>query len=206
MIASPERKARVAVLFDGSALYFASRKLRPDSELNYRSLDTILQGDCAPNWPPRFALFFSSVDDSNKPQMKFLHFLRETVKWTVVPVSPQDSCVINRRMAPSGLAFRHVRFDALIAYSLGRLVGDKSISRIYVVSDSWALSGPVQDGLAKGADIKMVFFGSLADERWSSLFGTSHVPFLDLDSRVNEIFGTVQREEPREQPLLSPLP
>jgi hypothetical protein len=187
---------RVAALFDGTALYFRSREIYPERErLDYEALSRELlrrplQGKGpASSFDP--ALFFTTFDPQNEGQAKFITFLHSRLHWRVEPRPVWDADPLPKDAPWERGAGRNefVRFDAPIAFALGRLVD--RCDRIVVVTDSFALEQPMSAAAQYGkAEIVLAFFGSQLDPRWMQVIRTSrgNVEFWDLDESPT-LFG-----------------
>lgn len=196
---SPGVADHAALLVDGSALFFAARALFPDRNLNYHELSKIIQthvGDL--RIEP--ALFFSSVDIGNEKQVKFVEFVEQNLGWTVQRVAPHEASMCNPLLTDA--VFRSIRFDAWLAYALGRLTTKPGLSKIVVVSDSWPLAGPVRECAARDKSIAVCFFGAVIDTRWHKVFRESteafSIDFLDLDNYTEVLFNRARTARGKE--------
>jgi len=183
-----ERSSHLALLIDGTALFLALKYLG-EASLNYIALLELIREECeACDWPPKPAYFFTSADPLNTGQSKFHSFLEDRAGIQVVECAPKDSNTINQLLQP-GDATNWTRFDALISYSIGALVGSRGAGQIVVVSDSWPLSSPIMDAAEKeGVSVKLAFFGRAVDARYHRLVRDNSVEFLDLDDHTDKLF------------------
>jgi hypothetical protein len=181
---------RAAALIDGTALYFRSREGRPD-RLDYEALNRVLTDKAGISaFDP--ALFFTTYDAQNEGQAKFLNFLRTRLHWTDEPRPVWDADPLPKD-APWERSERRnefIRFDASLAFALGRLVALRD--RIVVVTDSFALEQPMLAASEyQQAEIVLAFFGRQLDQRWVPVVqaGNTRIKFWDLDEHSREIFG-----------------
>ena len=181
-----------AILVDGSSLFFAARALFPDRNLNYHALNELIHARVGSDGLAKPALLFSSIDPGNDKQQKFVEFIEHQLHWDVQRIQPHDATICNPLLTDS--VFRSIRFDAWIAYALGRLAGRDEGQKVVVVSDSWSLAGPVQECAARNTSVTVCFFGSVIDTRWHKVFrdcAQDGVPvdFLDLDDDTEKLFN-----------------
>lgn len=209
---SPKSTENIGLLTDGSAIFFGQRAVSPDKNLDYFALDEVLKKRFGAS-PLKPAYFFTAADESNEKQAKF-HGVISDLGWTVRPVPPHEATVGNPLLADQNA--RIIRFDAMIAYALGRLASQPDESkpaRIIIISDSWPLAAPVRDCTARsGIPVTMCFFGSVIDTRWHKVFRESEtrnglIEFLDLDMFAQRLFN---RDRPSrrtsEEDILHDLP
>jgi len=194
----------VDVLIDGSALFLGARGLYEGRQLDYRALVDVLvnhvEGLEAPNGVsrPRWVMW-TSASPQNQGQSRFLDFAENELRWEVRRFSPADSFMIEPAtvlgLSQEGrAASRLVRFDASIAFAIGRLA---ELHRIVVVSDSFALADPlirtghvVTDSARRPV---LAFFGRALDARWQRVLRTegNFAPeFIDLDDFEEKLFGS----------------
>lgn len=182
--------SRVAVLIDGTALYFRSREGRSE-RLDYEALDRVLRAKAqVTGFNP--AIFFTTYDPTNEGQSKFLTFLRSRLQWAIEtrPVWDADPLPRDAPWERSERRNEFIRFDAPIAFAVGRLVD--RCKQVIVISDSFGLEQPLQAaGQMNIAKIILAFFAHHIDPRWpGSLKGDrTHVEFWDLDESEEAIFG-----------------
>jgi hypothetical protein len=228
----PEAGQRCAVLIDGSALFFAIRDYFEGQSLDYASLlkllgqefgnsaDDALTGTKArllvlPPNPGSVWQFWSAAAPQNEGQARFLSYIETTLGIPVRRFSPLDSIMLDPQTAlatlgeSSRLKERLTRFDASIAFMMGRLATNH---QIILMTDSFALAEPFvraararwkKFGAPQPPNV-LTFFGRAVDSRWHNLFRFGHfggaslnaIKFLDLDPHVAQLFG-VRREAPR---------
>jgi hypothetical protein len=188
------------ILADGSALFFGQRAVSPEKTLDYTELCSLLQAQCGSKTPARTALYFTAADDSNEKQAKF-HDVLGNMGWTVYQVPPQEASMANTLLSDQHV--RIIRFDAMIAYALGRLTAKtETPQNVVIISDSWPLWGPVHDCASRGHNITIAYFGNVIDTRWHKAFRDAEtakesLTFLDLDLAHAKLFSrsrTVRRE------------
>jgi hypothetical protein len=189
-----------ALLTDGSALFYTSRLVGDNRPLNYRRLDERIKQDVGLE-SIDFSRFFTAFDPANEGQGKFLGFIEHDMGWEVeaVPVSEAVVTPPTFTTYQSNEPRAYIRFDAPIAFALGRLAG--VYSKVVVIADSYALARPILQTIARGTLVTLVFFRQCVDPRWNKLLreistaskriarGTDRVDFLDLDKSVDELFG-----------------
>lgn len=191
-------ESRTALLVDGTALYFRSKEERSE-RLDYEALnDRLLASAQVSAFDP--ALFFTTYDPSNEGQNKFLSFVRARLGWTTETRPVWEADPLPRDAPRSDKSNAFVRFDAPIAFALGRLCDRRD--RIIVLSDSYGLCAPMLAAAEYDAEIVLAFFGRQVDPRWhSALAKGSRVQLLDLDAYDDELFGSGSRErEPEQRP------
>jgi hypothetical protein len=195
-----------SLLVDGSALFFGQRAASPDMNLNYGGLLDLIQRHAGVQGQFKPAYFFTAGDESNEKQAKFHQMISENLRWTVRQTPPHEASVNNSLLGDAPA--RIIRFDALIAYSLGRLAGRDDISRVFVISDSWPLAACVKDCVGRGTPVTICFFGNFIDTRWHKVFRDSasdKLDFLDLD-REPKLFNRPRANLRREEDVLNDLP
>lgn len=217
---------RFAVLMDASAIFFAVRNLYEDHQLDYSKLAELLVEKTGvqvtePNHQKKQDLFlpdqiwgmWTSFHAQNTGQVRFLEYAEHTLGWAVRRVDPTDSYIIDpqttlgiSKPADGGMSRavnRLIRFDAGIAYSIGRVADSH---QIVLISDSYALAEPlVRSAVArrdkrrssglKADNIRnyIAFFGRLLDPRWLGLLrgkAGEHIEFIDLDDYSDRLFGS----------------
>lgn len=191
-----------AVLIDGSALFLAVRTLYENTSLNYRALIEILvetvrglhrpTSITRPPW-----VMWTSASPQNQGQVRFLEFVENELSWEVRRVSPVDSYMVEPvsvlGLSDSRAASRLVRFDASIAFALGRLA---TSHRVVVLTDSFALADPMMRTAtivgSPSSKPVLAFFGRAIDARWHRVLGKhERAPdWLDLDDHEEVLFGT----------------
>jgi hypothetical protein len=190
-----------AVLVDGSALYLAAKNFYDARQLNYFALVELLTSKISGLRPPssesRWVMWTAS-SPQNVGQGRFLDFAEQELNWSVRRFSPAESFTIEPAtligLSPDkGAANRLMRFDASIAFAIGRLADQ---SRVVVLSDSFALAEPLrlasQIGLKTGKRPVLAFFGRALDSRWQGVLRkeAEQAPeFIDLDDFEDLLFG-----------------
>lgn len=189
-----------AVFVDGSALYLSAKNFHEGRQLNYVALAEILTSEIEGLRPPcadsRWVMWTAS-SPQNVGQGRFLDFAEQELRWSVRRFSPADSFMVEPAalvgLAPDkGAAGRLTRFDASIAFAIGRLAEQ---SRIVVVSDSFALAEPLrlasQIKSATRQQPVLVFFGRALDSRWQGVLRkeAQALKFIDLDDFEERLFG-----------------
>ena len=208
-----------ACFIDGSALYFASRQLFPEASIDYSALFQLfgerfgpqgqLAGD-APLLPPGSSsswVFWTAYSDANVGQAQFLTLLGGRFGVETRRFAPRDSRIVEG--LGDALADRVTRFDASIAYMIGRLA---ETHRFVVISDSFALAEPLARaarvryencrGAGSFAPNAITFFGRALDPRWFGAVraigaGAAEPPvvIMDLDDDADRIVGIQGRAE-----------
>lgn len=242
-----------AVLMDGSALFFAARDLYPGTPLNYEELTTSIReiawssefgckdqstGPCGIfppavqagpfDYPPRTSwMMWSAISAKNEGQARFLKYV-DGLGWDIRSFAPADSFMVDpvttlSLAAGTRIGERMTRFDASIAYMIGRLADQ---CQIVLLSDSFALAEPLvrasksrfeaERRLAREENREpkqmppniLAFFGRALDPRWFAVLrdwrsdGMSDcVQFFDLETRAHLLFGV---SPVRERPWLDP--
>lgn len=202
--AGGDRTHRAAVLIDGSALFLASRGLYEGYQLDYRALVKLLVGQVGGLESPSDGqahtrwVMWTSASPQNQGQTRFLEFAESELRWEVRRFSPIDSYIVEPSTAlglstDSRAASRLVRFDASIAFAIGRLAHDH---RIIVISDSFALADPLlrsaQIDAGNHRPSHIAFFGRALDPRWPRVLkgDADRSPLLiDLDDHADQLFG-----------------
>lgn len=198
----PSGHRSVAVLIDGSAVFFGVRSLFPEQTLDYRALIAVLcdrvPGLHSPRAPdcPDWWVMWTSASTDNAGQQKFLEFAERDLGFTVRRVSPIDSYVVEPTLLGSGVdqrtANRLIRFDSSIAFALGRIA---ETHRVVVVSDSFSLAEPLLRLATLPSSPRLeppilAFFGRALDTRWPrAIRGSKVINFLDLDEYERDLFG-----------------
>jgi len=196
-----------ALLIDGSALFFGQRAASPDKNLDYTELINVMERHGVHNWPAKPAYFFTAADEANEKQAKFHQMIQSQLGWTIRQMPPHEANVTNSLLSES--QSRIIRFDALIAYSLGRLAGHPKVSRVFIISDSWPLAACVRDCVGRGTPVTMCFFGDFIDTRWHKLFreysDSDVLDFLDLELQPR-LFNRPRQTFRKEDGVLNDLP
>jgi hypothetical protein len=236
-----ENRNTGAVFMDGSSIFFAVRDLYPGSTLQYDELIRLIcrevrtaefgphQGTKGPtgifppspnpfsaDYPPQTPwIMWTSASSRNEGQARFLKHMHE-IGWDVRSFSPGDSLLIDAGTAMSlsegtRLGERMTRFDASIAYMIGRVA---ERCQVVVISDSFTLAEPlvraararyqreIRRADAEGTDVQqlgpnvLAYFGRGLDPRWFSVLkdwrsgGMSDcVRLLDLDNHLEQLMG-----------------
>lgn len=200
-----------AALIDGTALYFKSREGRAE-RLDYEALNHRLQANTALAFEP--ALFFTTYDAQHEGQAKFLTFLQTRLQWKVEARPVWEADPLPKEAWERGdRRNEFVRFDASIAFALGRLVGRRN--RIVVVTNSFALEQPMLAAAEYGqaippevkgnnklnipmikkseptTEVVLAFFGRQLDPRWLPILRgkESKIKFWDLEDDSKALFG-----------------
>jgi hypothetical protein len=199
-IASPP----AAVLIDGSALYMAARSLYEGRQLDYHGVIQVLVDQIkglerpgpgsSTSW-----VMWTSAAPQNPGQTRFLDFAENELQWEVRRVAPAESFTVEPSLvmdASQTTRSRLIRFDASIAFAMGRLAEKR---RIVVVSDSFALAQPLSlvarvPGVAERTPPKLAFFSQAIDSRWQGVIRKSEGLFIGLEDFEAELFGSARIE------------
>lgn len=202
----PEQTASVVI--DGTALYFRSREGRSE-RLDYEAFDRELRQGAArelgkPVAQFRPAMFLTTFDPQNDGQVKFLGFLRSRLAWEIEtkPLWEADPLPKDAPWDRSERRSEFIRFDASIAFAVGRLVERRDL--VIVCSDSFGLAAPLMAAAEYGdTRVVLAFFGHQLDPRWHGLLRdpSCRVQFWDLDDPIEPLFG----REPAAARVHSPL-
>lgn len=230
-----------AVFMDGSALFFAARDLYPGTPMSYEELTKSIRevawskefgcenpntGPCGIyppaaqagpfDYPPLTSwMMWSAISAKNEGQARFLKHVHG-LGWDIRSFAPADSFMVDpvttlSLAAGTTIGERMTRFDASIAYMIGRLADH---CQIVLLTDSFALAEPlvraanarfqVEKRLAQeeNREIKqmppniLAFFSRALDPRWFGVLrdwrseGMSDcVRFFDLETRAHLLFG-----------------
>lgn len=204
---TPLGPKKTAVFMDAGAVFFAVRDMHEGQQMSYPALMNLLAGSGFP-LPSRsddddhlWAMWSSAVTQ-NPGQMRFLQYAERELRWRVRRFHPAEGYMVDPMSFGSSSdarsANRLLRFDASIAFAIGRVAEDH---RIAVITDSFAVAEP----LVKAARMAgqsctnlIVFFSRLLDPRWQRLLrgeGRMPVELLDLDEHQEQLFG---EQRPRE--------
>lgn len=211
---TPPRRATIpcAVLIDGSALFLGARTLYEGRQLDYRALVRLLVERCEGVTAPALSgghsrwVMWTSAAPQNQGQARFLDFAENELHWEIRAFAPADSFMVEPvavlgLSAESKSAGRLVRFDASIAFALGRLA---ETHRLVVVTDSFAISDP----LLRAAQLApegaprpvLASFGRALDGRWLRVLRNQSEAapvLLDLDDFESGLFGAgAERPKP----------
>ncbi len=202
----PTTIKKTAVLIDGSALFLASRAPE-ERRLNYLALRDLLVREVEGLKDPSAAndsiwTMWTAADPSNLGQAKFLEFAEQRLSWHVRRTLPWQAFMIepDALFGISGSdavkASRLMRFDAQIAFAMGRLA---ETHRLVVITDSYALCDPImrinENWGAEHGRCVLSFFGHACDPRWRAALKTPYAPkFIDFDDYEPELFGIERKE------------
>jgi hypothetical protein len=139
---------------------------------------------------------WTSASPQNQGQVKFLEYAENVLKWEIRRFSPVDSYMVEPvsvlGLSDSRAASRLVRFDASIAFALGRLA---DTHRVVVVTDSFALADPMVRAarIAPSPEVRptLAFFGRALDARWQRVLNKNKEgapAWLDLDDHSSTLF------------------
>ena len=206
----PNDSAPFAVLMDGGSVFFAVRDLYPGMQFEYPALATLLVQKSPgqlqlpkPSPSPdgdRLWAMWSSSHPENEAQARFLEYSERTLGWFVRRFEPSDANMLDHQSTlalskssdggSSRIVNRLIRFDASIAYTIGRVA---DTHKLVLITDSFALADPLvrAAALRKGKNC-IAFFGKLLDPRWPILLrgkAADHVDFIDLDEYQAQLFG-----------------
>lgn len=200
-----------AVFIDGSALYMAARSLYEGRQLDYHALIRLLTSEISGVDKPganslTLWVMWTASAPQNAGQNRFLEFAENDLKWEVRRISPAESFIVE----PSSLLdlsqstrSRLVRFDASIAFAMGRLAEKR---RLVVVSDSFALAQPLVlshqvSGFGESKPSVFAFFGRALDPRVQTVLRKEPgaVTLVDFDDHEDQLFGSSRVEERRER-------
>ena len=139
---------------------------------------------------------WTSASATNEGQSRFLEFAERELKWEVRRFSPADSYMVEPTLllgwsSDSRSSSRLVRFDASIAFAIGRLA--EKHTPLVVVSDSFALEDPLRRAARvspEPSSLYLAFFGRALDSRWQGVLRKeSPVKFIDFDEHEDTLFG-----------------
>lgn len=165
-------ESRAAMCIDLTRMYYSIRRL--DVQIDYRAMVEIAQQG-GPNFDP--ILGFTASDPKNGAQARLLERLRSD-GWLIDEHAPRDAALLsNAEKLPAEDSFR---FDAAIAFALGRLIGD--VDRVVLVTDSYPLHIPVDECVRRGTRVDIAYFRDELDPRWRSRIVSGRVGFIELDN------------------------
>jgi hypothetical protein len=176
-------------LCDGTAVYHFIRQTGDGRQLDYTRLRDLIARNIRPDW----TLFFTANDPSNDAQVRFLDFVRERLGWDVEAVPFTDAIIppASVTTVEGNQPRPYIRFDAQIAFALGRLAG--TFDRVLIISDSFAISRPVLETARRGTSVTLAYFGSALDPRWHRILREApnqrSISLFDLDPYADELFG-----------------
>lgn len=208
----PDPPTKIAVFMDAGAVFFAARALHEDKQLDYAVLMQVIakQGFPLPGGPPTldphdmplWVMWTSSIAQ-NPGQVRFLQHAERDLKWRVRRFHPADGYMVDPvsvgLTGDTRSVNRLLRFDASIAFAIGRVAEDH---RIAVITDSFALAEPLQRAATmsgQGSPNLIVFFSRLLDPRWQRRLreedGPAAIQLLDLDEHEQQLFGASKPHE-----------
>ena len=203
------KKRPCAVLVDGSSLYLAGRSLHEGRPLDYHGLVGLLVDEVSglgkPGEQGALWTMWTSASAQNEGQSRFLEFAERDLRWEVRRFNPSDSYMVEPTMllgwsSDGRSASRLVRFDASIAFAIGRLA--EKHAPLVVVSDSFALEDPLRRAARvspESSPLYLAFFGRALDSRWQGVLRKeSPVKFIDFDEHEEKLFG-MARTPPAER-------
>ncbi len=197
-----------AVLMDAGAVFFAVRDLYEGLELKYPKLAQLLSDQeklrlpdpRKRNDPNHIWAMWTSFHPQNTGQARFIESAEKTLGWVVRRFPPSESYMLDPQTALSitstegrtnRMGHRLMRFDASIAYMLGRIADTHDI---VLVTDSFTLAEPLaRAARLRGRQNTVAFFGRLLDSRWQAFLrgdGGQHVKFIDFDNYDTILFDT----------------
>jgi len=205
-------KPKSAVLIDGSALFLASRLHGEGAEgpprLDYKALVDVLtqevEGLSLPTTSTQESpwVMWTAASPNNEGQTKFLDFIAHELHWEVRRYFPSQAFVFEPTSVfgigggDGTKTSRLIRFDAQIAFAMGRLAQDH---KVVVVSDSFSLYDPMLRIAEFSEKPTLAFFGRDLDPRWHSVIkGDDPTPqFVDLERFESELYNIPRKEVPR---------
>ncbi len=192
----PHQKS--AVLIDGSTLFLSARALY-EGQLDYRKLFPVLKQHLPwlnePSDENPWVMWTSASAD-NGPQSRFLEFAQRELRWEVRASSPAETYLIDPTMLSSigpdhPIRPKLLRFDAAMAFALGRLSSDNF--RCLVLSPSFQLAEPLRIVASVNSNLKpaVAFFGHGLDPRMQQFLTNreSPVDFVDLSNFADNLFS-----------------
>jgi len=215
---------KTAVFMDAGAVFFAARDMHEGQQLAYPALMDLLTKKGFP-LPDRSVtrdehlwVMWSSSVAQNPGQVRFFHYAERELGWRVRRFHPTEGYMVDPvsvgLTGETRAVNRLLRFDASIAFAIGRVAEDH---RIAVVTDSFAVAEPLlraarlrgegnkligggnTNMIGEGSTNLIVFFSRLLDPRWQRLLRdeAERVPIdlLDLDEHEEQLFGA---QKPRE--------
>ena len=192
-------RPRSAVLIVGSAVFFAVRTLFENAQLRYPALIDLLVEQVEGLQRPSSShgsswVMWTSASPQNQGQAKFLEYAENALRWEVRRFSPVDSYMVEPAstlgLSDSRSATRLVRFDAGIAFALGRLA---DWDHVVVVTDSFGLADPMMRVSRVGNRPVLAFFGRVLDTRWQRVLNKQDAApvWIDLDDHVSSLFPDI---------------
>jgi hypothetical protein len=197
-----------AVLVDGSALFLASRLHGEGAEgsprLDYNALIDVLTREVEGLLRPMTSddsvwVMWTAASPNNEGQTKFLDFVARELHWEVRRYFPSQAFVFEPASVfgigggEGTKTSRLIRFDAQIAFAMGRLANEY---KIVVVSDSYSLYDPMTRISEIAENPTLAFFGRDLDPRWHSALKSDVPRFVDLEHFESELYNIPRKEEP----------
>lgn len=203
---------KTAVFMDGGAAFFAVRDMHEGKQLAYPVLMDLLASQGFPlptnsNDEDHLWVMWSSAVPQNPGQTRFLQYAERELRWRVRRFHPSEGYMVD----PVSIGLtgdtrsvnRLLRFDASIAFAIGRVAEDH---RIAVVTDSFAVAEPLLRAArmaGNGCTNVVAFFSRLLDPRWQRLLrgeergaeGGVPIKLLDLDEHEEQLFGAQKARE-----------
>jgi len=207
-----------AVLMDAGAVFFAVRDLFDGLQLEYPALADVIctavpaSGHLSPpdprKGPDREKLWamWTSFSHQNAGQVRFLDYAEKKLGWVARRFDPSDSYVVDPQTTlgiskssdggNSRSVNRLIRFDASMAYTIGRI---SETHMIVLITDSYMLAEPLVKAAQRRQEKEkekkkncIAFFGRLLDPRWNGLLrgkAKDYIDFVDLDDHEVKLFG-----------------
>lgn len=198
---------KTAVFMDAGAVFFAARDMHEGQQLAYPPLMDLLakKGFPLPSNSGRddhLWVMWSSAVAHNPGQTRFLQYAERELRWRVRRFQPAEGYMVDPvsigMTGDTRAVNRLLRFDASIAFAIGRVAEDH---RIAVVTDSFAVAEPLLKAArlaGHGSTNVIAFFSRLLDPRWQRLLREEDsvpIELLDLDEYEEQLFGA---HKPRE--------
>jgi hypothetical protein len=196
---------KTAVFMDAGAVFFAVRDMHENQQLSYPALMDLLAkrgfplpGHSEDDHP---WVMWSAAVSQNPGQMRFLQYAERELRWRVRRFAPADGYMVD----PLNIGVmgesrnRLMRFDASIAFAIGRIAADH---RIAVITDSFAVAEPLLRAARLSRETNVIaFFGRLLDARWQGLLRAERrdegvpIELVDLDEYDEQLFGVPKPQE-----------
>lgn len=183
---SSDSKLSNVLVADLSRLCFAI--YRQSAKLDYKGLVQRLAGESGKfDLLLGFAMYTEAMGDPGIP----FEQLRGN-GWKIPVLTPRQSVTIIGTSSGCKEATiispeDNVRFDTQIAFALGRLAGEAS--KVVVISDSFALAGPILQSIDRGTKVELAFFTEELDRRWLDLKNINGLTFRNLNALNREHIG-----------------
>lgn len=178
---------------DGSALFLSFKFLEATKPLDYRRLEELLKEQLRLK-SFDLSIFFTAFDPANEGQLKFLGFIRDVMKWSVeaAPISEAIVTPPTVTTIEANQSRPYIRFDARIAFCLGRLAG---LYNVAVISDSYGICSPILETVKRDSKVTLAYFGQLLDPRWGKNLreASSPITWIDLDRYLEDLLGAESR-------------